>query len=242
MSDGLQILHRDDHLVVIYKPAGLLVHRSAIDRGATEFALQMVRDQLGRRVFPVHRLDRPVAGVLLFALDADVARTLGAAFAAGLLGKSYLALVRGHTPDRADIDYPLREQLDRMTDALADPDKPAQAAITGYRTVARFELPHAVGRYASARYALLEVLPRTGRKHQIRRHLKHVFHPIIGDTTHGDGKHNRFFREHFGCARLLLVATRIGFTHPVTGAALAIAAAPDAEFAAVLDGLRRYPA
>ncbi len=237
----MRVLFRDEHLVAVHKPAGLLVHRSAIDRHATEFAVQRVRDQLGQRVFPVHRLDRPVSGVLVFALDARSARALSAQFASGEASKTYLAVVRGHTPDAASIDYPLREQLDRISDALADPDKPAQPALTHYRTLARYELPEAVGRYASARYSLLEVTPRTGRKHQIRRHLKHVFHPIVGDTTHGDGKHNRFIRARFSCARLLLAATRLRVAHPFSGQPLLLEAAPDAEFAALVDALRAYP-
>ncbi len=233
----MEILHHDDHLVAVHKPAGLLVHRSMIDRHETRFALQMVRDQIGRRVFPVHRLDKPVSGVLLFALDADTARALTDAFTRGAVHKSYLAVVRGFTLEQDVIDYPLVEQPDRMTDGRARQAKPAQAAVTAYRRLATVELPHPVGRYATARYSLLSVQPATGRKHQIRRHMKHIFHPIVGDTTHGDGRHNRFFRERLACERLLLAATALRLRHPVSGEALEIDAPLAAEFAGVLQRL-----
>lgn len=236
----LAILHQDAHLIAVHKPAGLLVHRSAIDRHETRFAIQIVRDQIGRRVFPVHRLDKPTAGVLLFALHEDAARQLTEIFTRQAAHKTYIAVVRGYTEPHGRIDHPLREMLDEMTDDRARQDKPAQPAVTDYRRLATTELPYAVGRYTSARYSLIEATPRTGRKHQIRRHMKHIFHPIIGDTTHGDGKHNRLFRERFGCTRLLLAATRLRLPHPATGTILDIEAPLDAAFRETLDriGLR----
>ncbi|MBD3620159.1 MAG: tRNA pseudouridine(65) synthase TruC [Chromatiales bacterium] len=231
------ILFQDDWLVAVHKPAGLLVHRSLIDRRETRFALQLVRDRIGRRVYPVHRLDKPTSGALLFALDPETARRLTAAFTAGAVQKTYLAVVRGHTPEAGVIDYALREEQDRMTDALADPDKAAQPAVTPWRRLATVELPHAVGRYPTARYSLLRLTPETGRKHQIRRHMKHIFHPVVGDTTHGDGRHNRFFREQLDSHRLLLAATGLALAHPHTGAPLAIEAPLAADFRQVLDRL-----
>ncbi len=135
------------------------------------------------------------------------------------------------------IDYALREEQDPLTDACADPDKPAQPAVTDYECLAQVELPDAVGRYPTARYSLLQLAPRTGRKHQLRRHLKHIFHPIIGDTTHGDGIHNRFFRERFDSHRLLLEATALRLVHPRTGTPLAITASPAPEMQRVLVAL-----
>ncbi len=228
----LEILYHDDFLVAINKPAGMLVHRSAIDRHETRFAMQILRDQLGQHVYPLHRLDKPTSGVLLFALSQDIARQMAGQFTQGV-EKTYLAIVRGYTDEQGIIDYPLKEQLDRMTDSKCDPDKPAQQAITRYRRLATVELPYPVGRYATARYSLVEVSPKTGRKHQIRRHMKHVFHPIVGDTTHGDGKHNAFFRKHFDCHRLLLAATRLGFAHPVTGERVEIEASLDEVFCGI---------
>ncbi|WP_020161414.1 MULTISPECIES: tRNA pseudouridine(65) synthase TruC [Methylobacter] len=230
----MKILYQDDHFVAIDKPAGLLVHRSEIDRRETRFAVQILRDQLGRHVFPVHRLDKPTAGVLLFALNSDAARAMTAVFMGDGIGKTYLAVVRGHTAETDTIDYPLKEELDKMTDAKADPDKPAQAAVTHYQRLATTELPHAVGRYPTCRYSLLRITPETGRKHQIRRHMKHIFHPIVGDTTHGDGRHNDFFRNHFDCHQLLLAATGLTFTHPYSGAAVNITAPLDQAYNRVI--------
>lgn len=166
--------------------------------------MQMLRDQLGRKVWPLHRLDRATSGVLLFALDADTAAAVGRQIMARAVDKRYLAVARGFTPDSGRIDYPLSTG-DRRDD---------QAACTDYERLATLELPIPIGRYPSARYSLLSVWPRTGRTHQIRRHFKHIFHPLIGDTTYGEGRHNRLFRIQFGCHRLLLHAMDLGLEHP----------------------------
>ncbi|MBK5970104.1 MULTISPECIES: tRNA pseudouridine(65) synthase TruC [Thiorhodovibrio] len=233
----MDILFLDEVLIAVHKPAGLLVHRSLIDKGAKTFALQLVRDLIGQRVYPVHRLDRPTSGVLLFARDPATARALVAQFTAGRVSKTYQAIVRGHTDAAGTIDHALPEEVDRIADPLADPHKPPQPAVTGYRRLATVELPFPVGRYRTARYSLLELSPQTGRRHQLRRHLKHIFHPIIGDTTHGDGRHNCFFREQFGNARLLLVATRVCLDHPTTGQRLRIEAPPAEDFASTARAL-----
>jgi len=240
--EELPVVYRDDWLVAVNKPAGLLVHRSMIDRHETRFALQMLRDQLGQRVYPVHRLDKPTSGVLLFALDPESARLMSERFAERETQKSYLAVVRGHTAESDTIDYPLKEELDKLSDANADQHKPAQAAVTGYRRLGTMELPHAVGRYATARYSLLKLAPQTGRKHQLRRHMKHIFHPIVGDTTHGDGKHNTLFREQLGCHRLLLAAHELAFRHPVSGESVCIRAEPDADFRRIMGLFEQTPA
>lgn len=237
----LEILYRDPYLVAINKPAGLLVHRSLIDRHETRFAIQLTRDQIGQKVYPVHRLDKPTSGVLLFALDSDTARCLNTQFTAGQVQKTYRAVVRGHTAESGVIDYPLREELDKMADAHADLDKPAQAALTYFQRLATTELPYPVGRYASARYSLLELQPKTGRKHQLRRHLKHIFHPIVGDTTHGDGKHNSLFREQFDCQRLLLHAHTLQFTHPYSADILNLIAPLSLDFSTLVAKLFSKP-
>ncbi len=236
-STPLDILYRDDHLIAINKPAGLLVHRSMIDKHETRFAVQLLRDQIGQRVYPFHRLDKPTSGVLLFALDSDTARLMTERFTASEVEKRYLAIVRGYTEAQAVIDYPLKEQLDKMTDANADQNKAAQPAITEYTRLATAELPCAVGRYDTARFSLLQLSPQTGRKHQIRRHMKHIFHPIVGDTTHGDGKQNQFFRQQFNCQRLLLAAVQLTFEHPYSGAKVEIRALLDEQFNKVIDEL-----
>lgn len=236
-GERLEILYRDEYLVAVNKPSGLLVHRSEIDRRETRFALQLVRDQLGQWVYPVHRLDRPTSGVLLLALNPDVARRLGEAFTAGAVEKTYLTVVRGIPPEAGIIDYPLTEELDRHSDRLARPDKGPQPAVTEFRRLATVELPCPVGRYPSSRYSLVEARPKTGRKHQLRRHFKHLFHPLIGDTKHGEGRHNRFFRDTFDCHRLLLAAVEITLPHPVTGQPLRITAPLEDRFAAVIEKL-----
>jgi tRNA pseudouridine65 synthase len=221
------ILYRDAHLVAIDKPAGLLVHRTAIAAEAQDFALQRVRDRLGQRVYPVHRLDRPVSGVLLLALSADVARWLSWMFETRAVAKAYLGVVRGWPEAEGVIDYPLSD----------GPGQPARPALTRFRVLARVELPVAVGRYPSSRYALMAVWPETGRYHQIRRHFHHVHHPLIGDSTHGEGRHNRFFRESLGVGRLLLHAASLRFRHPLNDADIRICAPLDGAWGALLDRL-----
>jgi tRNA pseudouridine65 synthase len=229
----LPILYQDEHLVIINKPSGLLVHRSMIDRHETRFALQLLRDQIGQRVYPIHRLDKPTSGVLIFALSSEVAKLCGALMEAGQFKKYYLAIVRGYAPDSGHIDHPLKEELDKYTDAKARLNNPAKEAVTDFTCLAKVELPIAIDRYPTSRYSLLQCSPHTGRKHQIRRHLKHISHPIIGDAKHGKGNHNRYFRDHLGAGRLLLHANHIQLPHPVTNTPLSI----NADFDTTLQNL-----
>ncbi len=229
----LDILYRDDFFIAVNKPSGLLVHRSWIDKEAKEFALQIVRDMTGRYVHPVHRLDKPTSGVLIFAFDKETARRFDALFGSGQVHKSYLAVVRGYTEPSGFIDYPLKEVLDKMTDAKARADKPPQSAVTRYKRLATLELPIPVSRYPVARYSLVRLMPKTGRKHQLRRHMKHIFHPIVGDTKYGRTEHNRLFRQHFDSHRLLLHAHTVTFPHPATGETLTIEAPPPEDFSKI---------
>jgi tRNA pseudouridine65 synthase len=233
--DKCALIYRDEHLVVVDKPSGLLVHRSAIDRHETRFALQMVRNQLGQHVYPVHRLDKPTSGLLLFGLSSAIARALSQQFAAGSVYKRYLAVVRGYCPVAGVIDYPLQQQLDRIADKHRRGDKPAQEAVTDFERLATVELPIAVERYPHTRYSLVQLQPRTGRKHQLRRHMKHIGYPIIGDAKHGKGVHNRFFQRQYDCRRLLLACTGLGFIHPVSDKALNLNAPVDAAFERVIN-------
>lgn len=197
----LPILHLDDCLVAVAKPSGMAVHRGLSQERIV--LLTVVRDQIGRHVYPVHRLDRSTSGVVVFALDSGTARAVQERFEAGAVRKRYIALVRGITPESGVIDHPVPRS----------PDGPRVPAVTEYRRLGTFE-----------RYSLLEVLPRTGRLHQIRRHLKHVSHPLVGDVKYGKGEHNRLFRERFGLHRLALHALEIGFEHPGDGLAFRAAA------------------
>lgn len=221
-EEVLHILHRDDHLVAVDKPAGWLVHRSPIDRMETRFCVQLLRDQLGQPVYPCHRLDKPTSGVLLFALDTETLKAVNAAFAAHEVRKTYHAIVRGWMDDSGTIDHPLKAIVEGGHARGGGP------AVTQYRTRQHFQCPFPVGPHPTARYSLVELHPLTGRMHQLRRHLKHLHHPIIGDTRYGDGTHNRLFREHYSCHRLLLHATRLELKHPVTGERLEIATHPQA--------------
>ena len=222
MKGELPILYRDDHLIAIHKPAGLLVHRTVLDRHETRFAVQILRDQIGQHVHPVHRLDRGTSGVLLFALDRDTGRLLSTQFETQQVDKTYLAVVRGIPEESGTIDHPLTRQYDDYEFRAPDSSGEAQNAITRFRRLATVELPHRVDRYPTSRYALLELKPETGRRHQLRRHLKHIAHPIIGDATYGKGRHNRLFQELFGCHRLLLACLEMRLTHPLSGQPLAL--------------------
>lgn len=237
-AETLPILYRDDFLVAVHKPSGLLVHRSVLDVHEERFAVQILRDQIGRHVHPVHRLDKGTSGVLLFALDRETAALVSSAFERQAVRKTYLAVVRGHPPAEGLIDHPLTRRFDdaeRRPDTAAD--TPAQDAVTHFHRLATTELPYRVDRYPTSRYALVELSPTTGRRHQIRRHLKHISHPIIGDATFGKGRHNRLFAELFGVARLLLACTRMQLAHPRSGEALDLSAPLAEDFACVLDAL-----
>lgn len=234
MPEILPILYQDEHIVVIDKPAGLLIHRSEIDRHEIRFAIQILRDQIGQRVWAAHRLDRGTSGVLLFGLSAETATLLGKQFEAGTVKKRYWAVVRGHPPTAGSIDHALTRQRDPYEFRGAKSSTEPQQALTHYRKLAEIELPVAVDRYPSSRYALMELEPITGRRHQLRRHMKHIAHPIIGDATHGKGNHNRYFAEHFDCRRLLLACTELSFDHPISGQRIEIKRPVSGEFAATL--------
>jgi tRNA pseudouridine65 synthase len=233
--ETLTILYRDDALIAVHKLSGLLVHRSVLDRHETRFALQILRDQIGQPVYPVHRLDKGTSGVLLFALNREGGRVIAGQFERGEVRKRYLAVVRGYPPEFGEVDHPLRRMADEHSGIAATGD--AQRARTCYRRLATVELPYAVDRYPSSRYALVELEPLTGRWHQLRRHMKHIAHPIIGDATHGKGRHNRLFQERFGSQRLLLAATDLRLAHPVGGEPLHLHAPIADDFAAVVCGL-----
>ncbi|QSP93348.1 pseudouridylate synthase [Marinobacter salinisoli] len=226
-------LYQDNALLAVHKPAGLLVHRSPIDKHETEFALQYARAiNGGRHVYPLHRLDRPTSGVLVFARDPDVARTLGLRMMAGDIQKQYLAVVRGWPAGQGTIDHPLRDEPEDRR--RKGEEQTVRDALTQYRTLATTQLDVTIEKYPTSRYALVELEPKTGRKHQLRRHMKHISHPIIGDANHGRGRHNRYFADRFGAARLMLAATCIRFPHPETGAWLSISAPPEESFRQVL--------
>lgn len=209
-APALPILHLDDDLVAIDKPAGLLVHPSALDAHEERSALMLLRDQLGERLWPLHRLDKGTSGVLVFARNVEAARRWGIAFDEGRVSKRYLALVRGWPPEQGVVDQPLAR----------DPELPSTgqerlAAVTRYRRLSCIEWPFSAdARHATSRYALVQVDPLTGRRHQIRRHFKHIAHPLVGDTTHGKGAHNRAVAQWLGVSRLWLHAQGLELREP----------------------------
>ncbi|CAA6801305.1 MAG: tRNA pseudouridine synthase C (EC, partial [uncultured Sulfurovum sp.] len=215
-------------------PSGLLVHKSPIDKKETAFALQMVRDQIGQWVYPIHRLDKPTSGVLIFALSSEVAKLLSEQFREHSIQKEYLAVVRGYTEKSELIDYDLKVILDKKADKDRSQNKEPQEAQTYYECLKTVELPYAVSRYPVARYSLLRLLPKTGRKHQLRRHMKHILHPIVGDTKYGRNEHNKLFREKFDCHRLLLHASKLTFRHPMSNEEMTLEAEVDEVFKRVL--------
>jgi len=223
----LTLLYRDEHLVAIDKPAGLLVHRTQLAAREGEAALQLLRDQLGQPVWPVHRLDRGTSGVLLFALSAAVASLLGPMFETGQMAKTYLALVRGWpAADTGLIDHPLARDPE-----LPSAGQPRLEAQTRWRVLDRLVWPiSADPRHPTLRLALLALEPLQGRRHQIRRHLKHIAHPILGDATHGKGPLNRAVAQHMGLNRLWLHAQTLALTHPVLGTPLQFSAPPGPEW------------
>ena len=229
----IPVLHRDDRLIAVHKPAGMVVHPTDLAREETISLMLLVRRMVRQRVWPVHRLDRPTSGIVLFALDREAAGELGRQLQAHAVAKRYLAVVRGVPVDQT-IDYPLKELPLYRTDLKrAEPLE----AVTHLKRLAQVELPVAAGRYPTSRYALVELAPVTGRRHQLRRHLKHIFHPIIGDTTYGDGAHNRAFRDHLDSRRLLLCAVALTVTHPHARTPLTITAPPETGFTRVLERL-----
>ncbi|MFC0676258.1 pseudouridine synthase [Lysobacter korlensis] len=217
---ALPVLYADDALAVIDKPAGLMVHDSALARGETDFAADRLREQFGRPIFLVHRLDRATSGCLLLAFDRDTASALGKVLMSREVEKDYWAVCRGWPEAELTVEH----------DLDGGPGKPVKKpAITRFRRLATCELPWPSAGFETSRYALLEAQPLTGRFRQIRRHLKHLSHHLIGDTSHGDGRHNRSFRMH-GIHRMLLHARRLAFVHPRSGERTEVIAPPDAQF------------
>lgn len=220
----LEIVYQDEHLIAINKPHDLLVHRSSIAKDENVFALQLLRDQIGKHVSPVHRLDRKTSGVLLFAFEKDVEIAMHQQFQNGLVTKKYLAIVRGYTPDTMDIDYPLAKENGTLQDAF-----------TAFSTLKRAEIDVAFGKHQTSRYSLIEARPTTGRMHQLRRHFAHIFHPIIGDRAHGCNKQNKLFKDTWDMMTMLLHASELQFMHPVTNQTTQINAGLQPQFNQVME-------
>ena len=222
----LEIIYEDEYLVAINKQHGLLVHRSSIAADAEEFAVQILRNQLGTKVYPVHRLDRKTGGVLLFAKDENTNSKMQIMFSKNEVKKGYLAIVRGYTPDKLEIDYPLKKENGQV-----------QEAFTKLYTISQSEIPVAFGKFHTSRYSLVKLEPETGRMHQLRKHMAHIFHPIIGDRPHGCNKQNRMFKEKYGMDTMLLHAQSLSLKHPILNTEIKLTALFQGEFTRMLNVL-----
>lgn len=223
----LEILYHDEDIIAINKPHGLLVHRTKIAAEADEFALQLLRDQIGKKVYPVHRIDRKTSGVLLFALNEKTDRHLKMQFSEGKIKKTYKAIVRGFTEKSGTIDYPLRKENGQLQDA-----------ISHYKLIEHLEIPVPFGKHQTSRYSFIELTPETGRMHQLRKHMAHINHPIIGDRPHGCNKQNKLFKEKWGIDKMMLHAEEILINHPNSKTKVNIKANLSTDFNRVLTILK----
>lgn len=215
----LEIIYQDEYLVAINKPHDLLVHQSPIARNAEEFAIQILRDQINQKVYPVHRLDRKTSGVLLFALDKETNKVMTEQFTNKTTDKKYWAIVRGFAPKTVTIDY-----------ALYRDDGVLQDAVTDIKTLETAEIDMPSGKHLTSRYSLIEATPHTGRMHQIRKHMAHILHPIIADRPHGCNKQNKLWLEKFNMKTMLLHAHTLTFEHPKTKEKITLKAKPSNVF------------
>ena len=207
------IIYHDDDLVAINKPNGLLVHRTNISEEEDLFAVQLLRDLIGQKVYNVHRIDRPTSGVLLFALSNEMASIMTTQFKEKKIKKTYIALVRGWFPPVAFLNHPIRNGNGILQDAE-----------TNFNLLEKYELSIPVKPYETSRYSMIEAHPSTGRWHQIRQHLAHLRHYIVNDRVHGTGAHNQMFTGELGISNLFLHAKELQFIHPVTGKEIIIQA------------------
>lgn len=206
------ILHRDARCVAVDKPSGLSTHRGWDD--SDDALLQRVRDEVNAYVYPIHRIDRGASGIVLFALDKEAARAFTDAWMSHEADKRYLAITRGHPAEHVVLDHPI-------------PKAPGEERVEAKTELWRRE--------TFGRYALVEARPYTGRLHQIRRHLKHLSCPLIGDVRYGKGEHNRLFRSAYGLHRIALHAAQLGFTHPTSGERIKLEAPLPADLRAPLE-------
>jgi tRNA pseudouridine65 synthase len=226
-DNHFSVLFQDEYYVAINKPPGYVVHRSPMTRNAPLIVLQLLRDQLNKKVYPIHRLDRKTSGVLIFALSSESNKQLGIQFANRTIEKEYTAIVRGWTLPQGTIDYPLVNEKLKTQDA-----------ITTYTTLEQFEIDLPFGNFKTSRYSLVKLSPKTGRMHQLRKHMAHIFHPILGDRPHGCNKQNRLWKEDFGMDTMMLHANQIKFVHPYTDKKNQIEAPYFEEFKRVLKILK----
>jgi len=231
LEEGLEIptfeiLYQDEHFIAICKPHDILVHRTKLSQD-TVFVLQSLSKQVDKYLYPIHRLDRKTSGILLFAFSSEIAKTIHDQFQTGEITKTYLAICRGHLPQlEMTIDYALTNDRGKIQDA-----------ITHVKVLKQSEIAVPQGKFQTSRYSLVKVKPLTGRFHQIRKHLKHIFHPIVGDRPHGCNKQNKLFKEKWNMGTMLLHAQQLQLHHPITEDVMVISTPPLDEFQRMLEVL-----
>jgi tRNA pseudouridine65 synthase len=203
MSTAIEIIYQDDNLLVVNKPHGLLMHRTKMAKDAKTSLLKILREQTGLHLHPPHRLDRKTAGVVLLALNKEMSSYLNQQFRDRKVLKTYNAIVRGYTEDSGTIDYPIKNEKEVIKEA-----------VTHYKTLKRYECPWPSAKHNTSRYSLVSLRPETGRYHQLRMHMSHIFHPIIGDRPHGCNKQNRIWKELHEMTTMLLHAQKIEVSMP----------------------------
>jgi tRNA pseudouridine65 synthase len=226
-EEPFEIIYQDESIIAINKPYGYFVHRTNLNNTAKEIALNKLRDQIGKKVYPVHRLDRKTSGVLVYALNTDMLRKLNDLFMFSDVTKEYIAIIRGYTEDELTVDYALRNARGK-----------SQEAITILHTLQRTEIPLPFGKHQTSRYSLVRLIPETGRMHQLRKHMAHIYHPIIGDRPHGCNKQNRLFLEKYQLIEMMLHAKSLSFIHPETKIRLTINADFSSEFKRIASELK----
>lgn len=199
LPSPLEIIYEDEELIAINKPHDLLVHRTKLAKDVNIFALQLLRDQIGMKVYPGHRLDRKTSGVLLFAKSEKSNKEIQEVFRSRKISKTYEAIVRGFAPENGIIDYPIGEKTKKMD------------ATTHYSLLQKYEIELPFYKFPTSRYSHIELKPETGRFHQLRKHMAHIFHPIIGDRPHGCNKQNKLWKEKFNMTSMLLHAKELSF-------------------------------
>jgi len=216
-SGEIRLLFEDDRYLAVSKPAGLLMHKTAIDAHEKENLRDILREVRLGKLDPVHRLDKPTSGVVVFGKDAEAINACKQQFESRDTVKDYLCVVRGHVDHSGCIGKPLPKGM----------EGPPKVARTSFDALDNCELPYPVSRYSTARFSLLRCTPHTGRYHQIRLHMRHFRHPILGDSQHGDKPQNRAFASYSGASGLWLHAGRFAFSHPEGGQVNLTAALPD---------------
>jgi len=222
---ALEILYEDKHFVAVNKPCGLLMHRSKIAKDADQTLLEELSKQTKKFIYTIHRLDRKTSGVVLFALDKESQSNASRLFQEKNVKKTYHAIVRGYTMDKGTIDYAIKNDTGKIKEA-----------VSHYQTLERFEIPLAHGKHNTSRYSLVKLMPETGRYHQLRMHMAHIFHPIIGDRPHGCNKQNKLFKEKFNSMTMMLHAKELQLLFDKS---LHIAADYPEEFRRILKILRK---